>query len=66
MAPPHNKKHLHTEQDYENMEFRSAINAWSPEPKFGSDFDKVKLSDDQSLLNNKLKHYNMIFTTSNK
>jgi hypothetical protein len=42
MAPPHNKKHLHMENDYENMEFRSAINAWSPEPKFCSEFDKVK------------------------
>ena len=28
--------------DYENFEFRSPINPWSPQNKFKADFDKIK------------------------
>jgi hypothetical protein len=42
LTPPHSSKHLHTIYDYENFEFRSPINPWNPQPKFSSDFDKIK------------------------
>lgn len=42
VSPPHNKKHLYSVCDYENLEFRSPINPWNPQPKYSIDFDKVK------------------------
>lgn len=42
LCPPKNSRYLHTEHDYENFEFRSLINPWSPQKVFGKDFEKVK------------------------
>jgi hypothetical protein len=33
---------LYLNKDYENLEFRSPVNPWNPQPKFRADFDKVK------------------------
>jgi hypothetical protein len=45
VSPPHNKKHLYTEYDYENFEFSSPINPWVPQKKYSEDFNKVKCSE---------------------
>jgi len=42
LAPPHSVKYLHPVYDYENFEFRSPVNPWSPQPKYKADFDKIK------------------------
>ena len=42
MAPPHCIKYLYPNYDYENFEFRSPVNPWSPQPKYKADFDKMK------------------------
>ena len=42
LAPPKSSKYLYPVNDYENFEFRSQINPWSPQTKFKADFDKVK------------------------
>ena len=42
MAPPHNTRYLYPNYDYENFEFRSPINTWSPQAKYKADFDKMK------------------------
>ena len=42
LAPPKNSKYLYTVYDYENFEFRSPINVWSPQEEYISDFDKIK------------------------
>jgi hypothetical protein len=42
MAPPHCVKYLYPNYDYENFEFRSPVNPWSPQPKYKADFDKMK------------------------
>jgi len=42
MAPPHSTKYLYPHYDYENFEFRSPVNPWSPQPKYIADFDKMK------------------------
>jgi hypothetical protein len=42
LTPPNNSKYLYTIYDYENFEFKSPINPWSPQPKFKADFDKIK------------------------
>lgn len=42
MAPPHCTKYLYPNYDYENFEFRSPVNPWSPQPKYKADFDKMK------------------------
>jgi hypothetical protein len=42
MAPPHSTKYLYPNYDYENFEFRSPVNPWSPQPKYKADFDKIK------------------------
>ena len=42
LAPPNSAKYLHTIYDYENFEFKSPVNPWSPQPKFNADFDKIK------------------------
>lgn len=42
IAPPNSTKYLHTIYDYDNFEFKSPVNPWCPQPKFQSDFDKIK------------------------
>lgn len=42
MAPPHSTKYLYPIYDYENFEFRSHVNPWSPQTKYSADFDKIK------------------------
>lgn len=42
MAPPHSTKYLYPNYDYENFEFKSPVNPWSPQPKYIADFDKMK------------------------
>ena len=42
MAPPHCVKYLYPNYDYENFEFRSPVNPWSPQPKYKADFEKMK------------------------
>ena len=42
LAPPHSIKYLYPKYDYENYEFRSPVNPWSPQPKYVADFDKIK------------------------
>lgn len=42
MAPPHSTKYLYPNYDYENFEFRSPIDPWTPQPKYKADFDKIK------------------------
>jgi len=42
LAPPKSSKYLYPVNDYENFEFRSQINPWSPQTKFKADFDKIK------------------------
>jgi len=45
MAPPKSSKYLYTVYDYENFEFRSPVNPWSPEKQHSADFDKIKCLD---------------------
>ena len=42
LAPPHSTKYLYPIYDYENFEFKSPVNPWSPQPKYSADFDKMK------------------------
>jgi hypothetical protein len=42
MAPPYCSKYLYPIYDYENFEFRSPVNVWSPQQKYVSDFEKIK------------------------
>jgi hypothetical protein len=42
MAPPKSSKYLYPINDYENFEFKSSINPWTPQEKFKADFDKIK------------------------
>ena len=42
LAPPHSIKYLYPIYDYENFEFRSPVDPWTPQPKFSADFDKIK------------------------
>jgi hypothetical protein len=42
LAPPHSIKYLYPIYDYENFEFKSPVNPWSPQPKYVADFDKIK------------------------
>jgi len=42
LAPPQSTKYLYPIYDYENFEFRSPVNPWSPQPKYIADFDKMK------------------------
>ena len=42
LFPPKSSKYLYPVKDYENLEFRSQVNSWDPQPKFRADFDKVK------------------------
>ena len=45
LTPPHNKKHLYMNYDYENLEFSSPIHAWNPQTKYKTDFEKVKFAE---------------------
>jgi hypothetical protein len=42
LAPPQSTKYLYPNYDYENFEFKSPVDPWSPQPKFTADFDKIK------------------------
>ena len=42
LAPPHSIRYLYPNYDYENFEFRSPVDPWSPQPKYIADFDKMK------------------------
>jgi len=42
MTPPTSTKYLYPNYDYENFEFRSPVNPWTPQPKYVADFDKIK------------------------
>jgi hypothetical protein len=42
LAPPYSVKYLYPNYDYENFEFKSPVNPWSPQPKYVADFDKIK------------------------
>jgi hypothetical protein len=42
LAPPHSVKYLYPNYDYENFEFKSPVNPWSPQAKYIADFDKIK------------------------
>ncbi len=42
LSPPKSTRYLYPVNDYENFEFRSPINPWAPQPKFRTDFDKIK------------------------
>jgi len=42
LAPPKSSKYLHPVSDYENFEFRSPVNPWTPQPQYSSNFDKMK------------------------
>jgi hypothetical protein len=42
LAPPKSSKYLYPISDYENFEFKTLINAWEPQAKYRTDFDKVK------------------------
>jgi hypothetical protein len=42
MAPPKSSKYLHAVCDYENFEFRSPLDPWSPQKQYSVDFDKIK------------------------
>jgi hypothetical protein len=45
LANPQAMKYLYPEYDYENFEFRSQVNPWSPDPKYRNDFDKIQFID---------------------
>jgi hypothetical protein len=42
LAPPHSTKYLYPIYDYENFEFKSPVDPWSPQVKYKADFDKIK------------------------
>lgn len=42
LAPPHSARYLFPIYDYENFEFKSPVDPWSPQPKYKADFDKIK------------------------
>jgi hypothetical protein len=42
LAPPQSIRYLYPINDYENFEFKSPVNPWSPQPQYTADFDKVK------------------------
>jgi ribosomal protein L16 Arg81 hydroxylase len=45
MTPYKNTKFLHALKDYENYEFRSAINVWDVQPQFKKDIEKIKFME---------------------
>ena len=42
MTPFKSSKYLHAIHDYENYEFRSPVNVWSPQDNYSKDFEKLK------------------------
>jgi hypothetical protein len=42
LASPSCIKYLYPMYDYENFEFKSPVDPWNPQPKFKTDFDKIK------------------------
>ena len=42
LTPPQSTRYLYPNYDYENFEFRSPVNPWSPQPNYVADFDKLK------------------------
>jgi hypothetical protein len=42
LSPPQSIKYLYPNYDYENFEFRSPVDPWSPQVKYIADFDKMK------------------------
>lgn len=42
MTPFKSTKYLHEIRDYENYEFRSEVDVWSPQPRFVNDLERVK------------------------
>ena len=58
MAPPKSSRYLHCVYDYENFEFRSAINPWNPQIKYKADFDKIKCLEINFIFN-KISHVNI-------
>lgn len=42
MSPWKTRKYLHPIADYDNYEFRSPVNVWSPQAKYLNDMDKAK------------------------
>jgi hypothetical protein len=42
LAPPQSTRYLYPQYDYENFEFKSPVNPWSPQPKYSTEFDKIK------------------------
>ena len=70
MAPPYSCKYLYPNYDYENFEFRSPVNPWSPQPKYVADFDKIKcleftLTPGKTLFIPAYWWYSIKFTNSN-
>jgi len=52
LIPPHSSRYLNVENDYDNFEFRSAINPWDVQQRYKADFDKVKVLDLEVLPGN--------------
>ena len=42
MTPWKSRKYLHPIKDYENYEFRSPINVWTPQSQYMNEMDKMK------------------------
>jgi hypothetical protein len=42
LAAPQSIRYLHTIYDYENFEFKSPVDPWSPQTRYRVDFDKIK------------------------
>ena len=45
LTPPKNSKYLYLESDYDNFEFRSAINPWNVQEQYKPEFEKIKFLD---------------------
>jgi hypothetical protein len=42
LTQPHSTKYLYPIYDYENFEFKSPVDPWTPQAKYSADFDKIK------------------------
>jgi len=42
LTPPHSIKYLYPNHDYDNYEFNSPVNPWTPQPKYENEFNKIK------------------------
>jgi hypothetical protein len=49
MSPWKTRKYLHPIADYDNYEFRSPVNVWSPQDKYLNDMDKAKFLEFEVL-----------------